>query len=129
MQVEQPGAAAGEQQQYADGMMGDEDMEVSRKKQTLSVSEIVGFSHDLMVGCVYRGQSKIYSYFSIYFLLFSQVVPQFQSIEVLQEHGIAANDIEKLQGSGYYTIESVRSEFDLQLFFLFNLIRKYRHLY
>ena len=63
MQVEQPGAAAGEQQQYADGMMGDEDMEVSRKKQTLSVSEIVGFSHDLMVGCVYRGQSKIYSYF------------------------------------------------------------------
>ena len=129
MQVEQPGAAAGEQQQYADGMMGDEDMEVSPKKQTLSVSEIVGFSHDLMVGCVYRGQSKIYSYFSIYFLLFSQVVPQFQSIEVLQEHGIAANDIEKLQGAGYYTIESVRSEFDLQLFFLFNLIRKYRHLY
>ncbi|KAG7367542.1 DNA repair and recombination protein radA [Nitzschia inconspicua] len=31
----------------------------------------------------------------------------FQSIEVLQEHGIAANDIEKLRNAGYYTVESI----------------------
>jgi hypothetical protein len=37
-----------------------------------------------------------------------QMVPQFQLIEVLQEHGIAANDIQKLQNAGYHTVESVR---------------------
>lgn len=28
-------------------------------------------------------------------------------MDVLQEHGIAANDIQKLNSAGYYTIESV----------------------
>ena len=32
LQVEQHGAAAGEQQQYADGVMADEEMEVSNQK-------------------------------------------------------------------------------------------------
>lgn len=41
------------------------------------------------------------------------MVPQFQSLEVLQEHGIAANDIQKLQNSGYHTVESVRSNCNL----------------
>lgn len=36
-----------------------------------------------------------------------EMVPQFQSLEVLQEHGIAANDIQKLQNAGYHTVESV----------------------
>jgi hypothetical protein len=35
------------------------------------------------------------------------MVPQFQTLEVLQEHGIAANDIQKLQNAGYHTVESV----------------------
>lgn len=33
----------------------------------------------------------------------------FQSLEILQEHGIAANDIQKLQNAGYHTVESVRT--------------------
>ena len=37
-----------------------------------------------------------------------QAVPHFQPIEILQEHGIAANDIQKLQTAGYHTVESVR---------------------
>lgn len=32
----------------------------------------------------------------------------FQTLDVLQEHGIAANDIQKLQNAGYHTVESVR---------------------
>jgi vancomycin permeability regulator SanA len=35
------------------------------------------------------------------------MVPHFQTLEVLQEHGIAANDIQKLQAAGYHTVESV----------------------
>ena len=35
----------------------------------------------------------------------------YQSLEVLQEHGIAANDIQKLQNAGFYTVESVRCEY------------------
>lgn len=31
----------------------------------------------------------------------------YQSLEVLQEHGIAANDIQKLQNAGFYTVESI----------------------
>jgi hypothetical protein len=31
----------------------------------------------------------------------------FQTLDVLQEHGIAANDIEKLRTAGYNTVESV----------------------
>jgi hypothetical protein len=36
----------------------------------------------------------------------SQAV-NFQSLETLQEHGIAASDIQKLQNAGYHTVESV----------------------
>jgi hypothetical protein len=38
------------------------------------------------------------------------MVPHFQTLEVLQEHGIAANDIQKLQTAGYHTVESVSSQ-------------------
>jgi hypothetical protein len=38
-----------------------------------------------------------------------QLQQSFQTIEVLQEHGIAANDIEKLRNGGFHTVESVRS--------------------
>lgn len=31
----------------------------------------------------------------------------YQSIEMLQEHGIAANDIQKLQAAGFHTVESI----------------------
>lgn len=34
-------------------------------------------------------------------------MPQFQPIEILQEHGIAANDVQKLQNAGFHTIEAV----------------------
>ena len=37
-----------------------------------------------------------------------ELTVSFQSIEILQEHGIAANDIQKLQNAGYHTVESVR---------------------
>jgi len=33
--------------------------------------------------------------------------PQYQPLEVLQDHGIAANDIEKLKNAGYHTVESI----------------------
>ena len=71
MQVEQPGAAAGEQQQYTDGMMGDEDMEVSRQKQDTVGIKIFGFSHDSMVGCVYHGQSNLILTFKILSAIFT----------------------------------------------------------
>ena len=32
----------------------------------------------------------------------------YQTLDVLQEHGISANDIQKLQSGGYNTIQSVR---------------------
>ena len=31
----------------------------------------------------------------------------YQTLECLQEHGIAANDIQKLNDAGYHTVESV----------------------
>ncbi|KAL3945644.1 MAG: hypothetical protein SGBAC_000300 [Bacillariaceae sp.] len=34
-------------------------------------------------------------------------VAQFRTLEVLQEHGIAANDIQKLQTAGYHTVQSI----------------------
>jgi hypothetical protein len=56
------------------------------------------------------------------------MAPHFQTLEVLQEHGIAANDVQKLQAAGYHTVESVRSvhfnrekykkEWQASLFFL-----------
>eukprot|EP00934_Nitzschia_sp_Nitz4_P005739 Nitzschia sp. Nitz4//scaffold124_size66437//23716//25071//NITZ4_006110-RA/size66437-augustus-gene-0.2-mRNA-1//1//CDS//3329534549//5729//frame0 len=36
-----------------------------------------------------------------------ETVPQFQSLEIFQEHGITANDIQKLQAAGYHTVESI----------------------
>jgi hypothetical protein len=41
------------------------------------------------------------------------MVPHFQTLEVLQEHGIAANDIQKLQTAGYHTVESVSQSYNL----------------
>ena len=92
MQVEQPA-----EQQFAEGAMADEGMEVSSLKisrlplmgRSVLAEGLVGVTH---VQCIIL-----------------QEVPQFQAIEVLQEHGIAANDIEKLQSAGYYTVESVRT--------------------
>jgi hypothetical protein len=34
----------------------------------------------------------------------------YQPIEILSEHGIAANDLQKLQNAGYHTVESVRQD-------------------
>ena len=31
----------------------------------------------------------------------------YQGLEILQEHGIAVNDIQKLNDAGYHTVESV----------------------
>jgi len=31
----------------------------------------------------------------------------YQPLDVLAEHGIASNDLQKLQNAGYYTVESV----------------------
>lgn len=38
----------------------------------------------------------------------SQIAVSYQTIEILQEHGINANDLQKLQAAGYHTVESVR---------------------
>jgi hypothetical protein len=40
-----------------------------------------------------------------------QIAVSYQSLESLQEHGIAANDIQKLNDAGYHTIESVSLAF------------------
>jgi hypothetical protein len=37
-----------------------------------------------------------------------KVAVSYQTLDVLQEHGIAVNDIQKLNAAGFYTIESVR---------------------
>jgi hypothetical protein len=38
-----------------------------------------------------------------------QVAVSYQTLDCLQEHGIAANDIQKLNDAGYHTVESVRT--------------------
>jgi DNA repair protein RAD51 len=38
---------------------------------------------------------------------YSQVAVTYQSLDLLQEHGVAANDIQKLNDAGFHTIESV----------------------
>jgi hypothetical protein len=49
--------------------------------------------------------SSLHSYFV--FVCFLQSPHAYQKVEVLQEHGIAANDITKLTTAGYHTVESV----------------------
>jgi hypothetical protein len=46
-------------------------------------------------------------FFSISRHFFEQASPIYQPLEILQEHGIVMNDIQKLQNAGYHTIESV----------------------
>lgn len=41
------------------------------------------------------------------FYLNLQVSVNYQSLEILQEHGVAINDIQKLNDAGFHTIESV----------------------
>lgn len=41
-------------------------------------------------------------------MITNQIAVSYQSLELLQEHGIAATDIAKLQAAGYHTVESVR---------------------
>ena len=41
-------------------------------------------------------------------MIINQIAVSYQSLELLQEHGIAATDIAKLQAAGYHTVESVR---------------------
>jgi hypothetical protein len=41
------------------------------------------------------------------FLSFIQIAVTYQTLDSLQEHGIAANDIQKLNDAGYHTVESV----------------------
>ena len=38
-----------------------------------------------------------------------KVVVSYQTLDILQEHGIAANDIQKLNAAGFHTVESVRT--------------------
>jgi hypothetical protein len=40
-------------------------------------------------------------------LLVPQISVAYQTLDILQEHGIAANDIQKLQAAGYFTVESI----------------------
>jgi Rad51 len=47
-----------------------------------------------------------------------QIAVSYQTIEILQEHGINANDLQKLQGAGYHTVESVRTQLRSTLFFV-----------
>jgi len=36
-----------------------------------------------------------------------EISVSYQTLDVLQEHGIAANDIQKLNDAGYHTVESI----------------------
>ena len=36
-----------------------------------------------------------------------QITVSYQTLDLLQEHGIAANDIQKLNDAGYHTVESI----------------------
>jgi hypothetical protein len=62
--------------------------------------------------CVTHSGHSLTSYLSLSSSLTWNFQPQvpaaFQTIDVLQEHGIAANDLDKLRNAGYYTVESVR---------------------
>ena len=37
----------------------------------------------------------------------TQISVSYQSLDILQEHGVAANDIQKLNDAGFHTVESV----------------------
>jgi DNA repair protein RAD51 len=37
----------------------------------------------------------------------SQIAVNYQSLDILQEHGVAVNDIQKLNDAGFHTLESV----------------------
>lgn len=53
-------------------------------------------------------QSQPFSLATFLLLVPRQVAVSYQTLDVLQEHGIAANDIQKLNAAGYHTVESVR---------------------
>lgn len=44
----------------------------------------------------------------IYISIYLQIAVSYQSLDILQEHGVAATDIQKLNAAGYHTVESVR---------------------
>ena len=53
-----------------------------------------------------------------------QIAVSYQSLELLQEHGIAATDIAKLQAAGYHTVESVRCYNPLLVYCMYPVSRK-----
>lgn len=59
---------------------------------------VIGVSHDV------SSSSIIIIYCTRHHI---QVAVTYQSLDLLQEHGVAANDIQKLNDAGFHTIESV----------------------
>ena len=55
--------------------------------------------------CYYYLNEHLFTH--TYTSLLLQIAVSYQSLDILQEHGIAAADIAKLQAAGYHTIESV----------------------
>ncbi len=68
-------------------------MEVCEERQSLLVEQ---------QQCV-----SIYFYSHSSFLCIFQIAVAYQTLDALQEHGIAAGDIAKLQAAGYHTVESI----------------------
>ena len=61
--------------------------------------------HCLSPVALHRTQHNILLH--IIFFVIPKVAVTYQSLELLQEQGVAANDIQKLSDAGYHTIESV----------------------
>jgi hypothetical protein len=62
-----------------------------------------------MSACSFEFLNRFFFFFFTLFTFFLslQSPHAYQKVEVLQEHGIAANDITKLTTAGYHTVESV----------------------
>jgi hypothetical protein len=71
----------------------------------------VFFGSHFLTASMFFGLSRF-----VYTITTLQIAVSYQSLELLQEHGIAATDIAKLQAAGYHTVESVRYNKSFLLF-------------
>lgn len=85
------------------------------RMQTAAGVQIGGDEEQMEVGCLQCIckpppflKCKILTFVCFVSIIRNQIAVSYQSLELLQEHGIAATDIAKLQAAGYHTVESVR---------------------
>lgn len=108
MEAEAPPMEEQQQQAYEEMEMGEDEVRSHRRRMWFCLLR-TSTNFRLTVNPLFASRFFFVSF------RYLQVVPHYQTLEVLQEHGIAANDIQKLQNAGYHTVESVSNGVDLLL--------------